>query len=140
MFENDGTNLAILLITAVGVFLPQLRYNEWGRAVLDFQKERLRTGQGREWFFAAYTTGDEKVCQQMKAEIAGNLVTVLSLIFCSGSPWEFGLKDFWAALGLVGQLARGRIKDTAPSALQRGHALFASFGDGRWKSCVCRLH
>ncbi|CAK9080748.1 Uncharacterized protein SCF082_LOCUS38473, partial [Durusdinium trenchii] len=36
------------------------RYNEWGRACLQFQKERLRTGNGREFFFSAYCTGDEK--------------------------------------------------------------------------------
>ena len=107
MFENDGTNLAILLITAVGAFLPQLRYNEWGRAVLDFQKERLRTGQGREWFFAAYTTGDEKVCQQMKAEIAGNLVTVLSLIFLQWIPMGIWTQRFLGC-ARIGGTARQR--------------------------------
>ena len=53
------------------------RYNEWGRAVLGLQKERLRTNAGTEYFFCAYTSGDGVDSAALKSEIAGTLMTDL---------------------------------------------------------------
>lgn len=71
------------ILEARGDCLPSIlrlpRYNEWGRQILEFQKERLRTGKGREYYFTSYHTGDEKVCAAMKSEIAGTLMTATGL-------------------------------------------------------------
>ena len=53
------------------------RYNEWGRAVLELQKNNLRTSLGHEYFFCAYYTDpDEAECRSLSSEVAGALMSV----------------------------------------------------------------
>lgn len=57
-------------------FLGACRYNEWGRAVANFQMSSLSTDQGHSWFFTAYYTDDElRECTNLHSDMAASFLS-----------------------------------------------------------------
>lgn len=55
-----------------------LRYNEWGRAIAEMQKEQLKANRpGRNYFFTSYST-DQKLAATLKSDMAGSFMTAQS--------------------------------------------------------------
>lgn len=55
------------------------RFNEWGKAVMSIQLQRLQGNQGHEYFYSAYFGDDEaKDLQTLSSEIAGCLMSAAS--------------------------------------------------------------
>ena len=85
MQKNILTSPVLLssLKPAPGAGLTSARYNEWGRAVLEFQKKRLNENPGHDMLFSAYyTETEEKDCATLKSDVAGNLMAVGASISC----------------------------------------------------------
>ena len=56
--------------------LTPLRFNEWGRAVLQKQLDHLKTTAGHEYFFTAYYGPHEAAgCSDLRSDIAGTLMS-----------------------------------------------------------------
>ena len=57
--------------------LDLLRFNEWGRAVMETQLTQLRQPGGHEYFFTAYYGQHEAAeCSGLQSDIAGALMSV----------------------------------------------------------------
>lgn len=63
---------------ALQEWLTLARYNEWGRAVLQHQKQALTSAQSHVYHFTAYgITAEEKEFGHMKSEVAAELMAAL---------------------------------------------------------------
>ena len=71
------------------------RFNEWGRAALQFQLKHLSTSSGNEYFFAGYYRDEgAKECGLVKSEVAGALMSATTLAAVSQSTGNATTSNF----------------------------------------------
>lgn len=65
-----------ILFSLIPDSLDLLRFNEWGRAVMETQLTQLRQPGGHEYFFTAYYGQHEAAeCSGLQSDIAGALMS-----------------------------------------------------------------
>ncbi|CAE7210235.1 unnamed protein product [Symbiodinium microadriaticum] len=71
------------------VDLAPSRYNEWGRAVLDMQIEKLKSdsGSGREWYLVAYGHSADLDVDPLKKHVHGVLTQVRGVVGLQRRSW-----------------------------------------------------
>lgn len=58
-----------------------IRFNEWGRAAMEFQKTSLQSGQGHKYYFSAFFTESELAeCKNLKSDIAASFMSAAASI------------------------------------------------------------
>lgn len=73
------------------------RFNEWGRAILQSQIQKLRSGKGMQWAFSSYSTESAEL-DTSKGTIAGTMMSATGLVSVNGqntfTPFDVPIQYF----------------------------------------------